>query len=96
MSREQCVTVSDSGRRFSLVGGTVVDKGTGMVKPGWGTSLWSDKAVTDKWGSNRIKSVPPELKIIQRGKHDTHFEITPRAPMSPARFQELINDVEFE
>jgi hypothetical protein len=43
-----------------------------------------------------VKSIPDELQIIQQGKDPGHYGITAKQPMTPERFQELLNQVEFE
>ncbi len=39
---------------------------------------------------------PDELQIIQQGKDAGHYGITARQPVTPERFQELLDQVEFE
>ncbi len=45
-------------------------------------------------GAFRVESIPPELRIIQRGHRMGHFELVPRQPMTPERYQELADRVE--
>jgi hypothetical protein len=69
----------------------------GMVQPTHGLSLGLDAASLQKFGgAYRIKSIPGELKIIQRGGNMGHFEIVPRVPMTLERFQELLKSVATE
>jgi RHS repeat-associated protein len=71
-----------------------VDPNTGLVQPGRGISVNTDPSGLEKFGgAKQIESVPPELEVIQRGKNPTHYEIAPREPMPPARFQELLDQI---
>jgi Domain of unknown function (DUF4157) len=72
------------------------DPTTGLVKPTHGASLDVDPSNVAKFGgANQMKSIPPDLKIIQRGARLEHFEIVPRKPISVEQFQELLNQIEF-
>jgi hypothetical protein len=76
-----------------------VDKKTGLVIPEKsGLSVHVDQQkLLGRFGSApRVKSIPDELQIIQQGKDPGHYGITPKQPMTPERFQELLNQVEFE
>jgi hypothetical protein len=67
----------------------------GMVQSTHGCSLDTDQtypAVASR-GAHKVKSIPGELKIIQRGQRKTHFEVVPRAPMAPDKFQSLVNQI---
>jgi hypothetical protein len=72
-----------------------VDPATGMRKTTDGLSLdVSAEAMSRFGGAFRIESIPAELRIIQRGsKNLGHFEIVPRTPMTPQRFQELHDQI---
>jgi len=73
-----------------------IDPETGLVKSTHGLSLDTDSGALARFGATpKIKRIPPELKIIQRGGRDTHFEVVPREPMTPARYQELVDRIEF-
>jgi len=68
------------------------DKATGLVKTTHGLSLdVSAEAMSRFGGAFRIDSLPEGLQIIQRGKKLGHFEIVPTSPITPERFQELLN-----
>jgi hypothetical protein len=73
-----------------------INKKTGQVQPTHGLSL--DISATSKnvasRGAHQIKSIPSELKIIQRGGNINHFEVVPRAPMTVERFQGLLRQIE--
>jgi RHS repeat-associated protein len=74
-----------------------IDKQTGLVQPGRGVSVNADPAGLERFGgAYRIEmdTVPPELEVIQHGTKDPgHYEIVPRQPMAPARYQELLDKV---
>jgi RHS repeat-associated protein len=73
-----------------------VDPATKLVKPSHGPSLDVSAETVEKFGgAHQIKSIPPELKIIQRGSRLEHFEIVPKEPLPVDKFQELLNQVQF-
>lgn len=62
-----------------------VDLVTGYLKSTHGVSVETDLAALARFGEvRRIKSVPAMLKIVQRGRRLTHFEIVPRQPLTLA------------
>ena len=75
------------------------DPTTGNVKPKQGPSVNTnphDPNVQTYGGANQIESIPPTLKIIQRGTKPhqrTHFHIEPREPMTPDEFQRELSKV---
>ena len=72
-----------------------IDKTTGLVKTTHGVSLDVGPASLQKFGgATQIKSIPSDLKIIQRGQRLEHFEIVPRTPMSQQKFQQLLDKIE--
>jgi hypothetical protein len=74
-----------------------VDKPSGLVKPTHGPSLETNPDALHRFGGpRRIRGIPKELKIIQRGSRIEHFEIVPREPMTETRFQELLNQIELD
>jgi hypothetical protein len=84
------------GSDMTLKPGEVrIDRATNMVKTSHGVSLESNPSGLGRFGgANQIKTLPPDLKIIQRGRLE-HFEIVPRQPMTVERFQQLLNSIEF-
>lgn len=84
------------GSNFTLKPGEFrLDPTTGLVKPTHGISLDVNASTIERFGGAfQIKSVPPELRIIQRGNRLEHFEVVPRQPMPPEQFQELLNQIE--
>jgi hypothetical protein len=91
------VTVYRGGDNLEVKPGEVKVGNDGLVQPTHGMSLDTDLSVLGRFGSaHKVKSIPGELKIMQRGRRDTHFEITPKKPMTPERFQELVNQIILE
>ncbi len=76
-----------------------INEETGLVQPGRGVSINTEPGGLDKFGgAYKINSgsIPPELEIIQRGGNPNHYEIAPREPMTPARYQELLSQIKIE
>jgi hypothetical protein len=71
-----------------------IDKLSGLVKLTHGLSWDVDAAAMRRFGgAYRVESVPPELRIVQRGHRLGHFEVVARHAMTPERFQELANQI---
>ena len=83
------------GKDMKVKKGEVKLNAEGQVETSHGVSLNTNPAKLEKWGPQRIKRIPDELQIIQRGKDMEHFEIVPRKPMEPEVFQQLLKQVEF-
>lgn len=91
------VDVYRGGKNLEVKPGEVKVGYDGLVQTTHGLSLETDASSLTRFGSvNRVKSIPDELQIIQRGKRDTHFEIVPRQPMTVERFQELVREIVLE
>jgi len=76
-----------------------VDKATGLVRPektGLSVHVDQQKLIARFGSALRVKSIPDELHIIQRGKDPGHHAIGPKLPITPERFQELLNLMEFD
>jgi hypothetical protein len=76
-----------------------VDRRSGLVIPrktGLSVHVDQQKLLGRFRSAPRVKSIPDELQIIQQGRDPGHYGISPRAPMTPERFQDLLNLVEFE
>jgi hypothetical protein len=74
-----------------------LDKQTGMVLPSHGISVDSELENVVKFGgAYLVKAIPHDLTIVQRGRRESHYEIVPRSPMPPERFQELLDQIELE
>lgn len=72
-----------------------IDRRTGLVKSTHGISVDSDShRVADFGGAYLIGSMPDELSIIQRGRRDTHYEIVPSEPVTPEKYQELLDQID--
>ena len=91
------VDVYRGGRSLEVKPGEIRVGSDGLVQPTHGPSLETDPSILGRFGgATRVKSIPAELQIIQRGKRDTHFEAVPKQPMTPERFQELVGQIELE
>jgi hypothetical protein len=78
---------------------TKVDRKTGLVIPqksGLSVHIDQQKLLRRFATAPRVKSIPDQLQIIQQGKDVGHYGITSKQPVTPERFQELLNQVEFE
>lgn len=76
-----------------------VDKKTGLiipVKSGLSVHVDQQKLLGRFKSAPRVKSIPDELEIIQQGKDAGHYGITAKQPVTPERFQDLLDQVEFE
>lgn len=76
-----------------------LDTVTGLVRPektGLSVHLDQQMLLVRFGTAPRLKSIPDELQVVQRGKDPGHHCISPKAPMTPERFQELLDQVEFE
>ena len=75
-----------------------LDKTTGLMKPGKGLSLNTNKYnkfISDYGGAFEvdIKSIPNNLELINTPAGSTHFVISPTQFISPAEFQNSLNQV---
>lgn len=71
----------------------MIDKKTGLIKEKGGISLNADPGTIQQFGgAYQVMSVPPELKIVKRGKPG-HYQIEPGQPMTLERFTELLSGV---
>ena len=69
----------------------------GKVQPIRGVSLELDPAAAAKHGvPHRLRSIPTELEIVQRGRRPSHHELRPKIEMSVERFEELLKQVVLE
>ena len=72
-----------------------IDPRTGNLRTTHGISLETDAAALARFGQVRqITSIPPTLKIIQRGRRRTHFEIVPRLPMPADDYHHALTQVQ--
>lgn len=73
------------------------DPATGNVKCTHGVSLETDAGALARFGTvRRVASLPPTLRIVQRGRRPTHFEIVPRQPLSPSDYERALGQVILE
>lgn len=91
------VDVYRGGRSLEVKPGEIKVGRDGLVQPTHGLSLETDPSGLGRFGgASRVRSIPDELQIVQRGKRDTHFEVLPEEPMTPDRYQELVRRIELE
>jgi hypothetical protein len=91
------VEVYRGGRSLQVKAGDIKVGKNGLVQTSHGISFDSDPSrLAGFGGASRVKSIPPELQIIQRGAHDTHFEAVPKQPMTPERYQDLARQIVLE
>ena len=71
-----------------------VDATTGLLKTTRGVSVYSHPDGLERFGgAYRVANVPEELRIVQRGRDRTHFEIVPARPMTMAEYEEALGRI---
>ena len=56
---------------------------TGLLRTTHGVSIWDRQNGLERFGgAYKVKYLPPELAIIQRGRDPHHFEIVPAQEMT--------------
>ena len=91
------ISVYRGGQSLEVNPGEVRVGKDGRVQPTHGISLETDPSNLARFGgASKVRSIPEDLRIIQRGKRDTHFEIVPKEPMTIGRFQELVRQIVLE
>jgi hypothetical protein len=74
-----------------------IDRRTGLVSPTHGVSVDADAdRVAAFGGAYLVRSIPNGLTIIQRGRRRTHYEIVATQPVTPARYQQLLDQIRLE
>ncbi|MGH9840256.1 MAG: hypothetical protein ACREEM_15850 [Blastocatellia bacterium] len=72
----------------------LIDPGTGLLRTDRGISLFSDSAKVERFGgAYRVESFPAGLKIEQRGRDASHYELMPAVPMTYEEYVELLAQV---
>jgi hypothetical protein len=91
------VPVYRGGKSLQVKPGEIRVGKDGLVQTTHGISVETDSSALGRFGgAHKVKTIPDELQIIQRGKRDTHFEVVPKHPMTPERYQELADQIELE
>ena len=68
----------------------------GLVKPARGVSLNTDKSQLSRFSKiSQVDSIPDSLRIVQRGKSPTHYEIIPKFSMTFEKFNEELSKIIF-
>src|SRR5437773_1388174 len=71
-----------------------VDPATGLVKTTRGVSVYNRPEGLERFGGpHRVTNVPEALRIVQRGRDPTHFEIVPARPMTMAEYEEALDQI---
>jgi hypothetical protein len=71
-----------------------VDPQTGLLRPTHGVSVYDRPDNLDRFGgAHQVTAIPPNLKVIQRGRDSHHFEIVPTVPMTMAEYKEALRQV---
>jgi hypothetical protein len=71
-----------------------IDKRTGLLRT---ISVDSEaQRVARFGGAFLVRALPDGLTIIQRGRRPQHLEIVPAIPVTPAQYQELLDQIELE
>ena len=72
----------------------LIDRNTGLLRTDRGISLFADPATVERFGgAYRVESIPAGLKMQQRGRDPSHYELIPAEPMSFERYVELLQQV---
>src|SRR2546430_3107725 len=71
-----------------------IDRATGLVQTTHGVSVWDRPENLERFGGPyRVTKLPPELRIIRRGRDPHHFEIVPVHPMPFAEYEDALSRV---
>src|SRR5947209_9126378 len=71
-----------------------IDPTTGLVKATHGMSVWDRPDGLERFGgAYRVTTLPPELRVVQRGRNVHHFEIVPAFPMPPAEYEAALEKI---
>jgi hypothetical protein len=71
-----------------------VDRVAGLVQPTHGVSVFDRPDGLERFGgAYRTGSLPDNLKIIQRGRDQHHYEIVPANPMTVAEYEEALSKI---
>lgn len=72
----------------------LLERNTGLLRTDRGISLFTDPAKAERFGAvYLVESLPEGLKIQQRGRDPSHYELMPGEPMTFERYIELLTHV---
>ena len=72
----------------------LLERNTGLLRTDRGISLFDDPAKAARFGAVYVvESLPEGLKMQQRGRDPSHYELMPAEPMTFARYVELLTRV---
>jgi hypothetical protein len=70
------------------------ERNTGLLRTDRGLSLFDDPAKAERFGAvYMVESWPEGLKMQQRGRDPSHYELMPDEPMTFERYIELLTHV---
>jgi hypothetical protein len=72
----------------------LIDQNTSLLRTDRGISLLADRATVERFGgAYRVESIPEGLKMQQRGRDPSHYELMPAEPLCSERYVELLQQV---
>jgi hypothetical protein len=72
----------------------LLERNTSLLRTDRGISLFDDPAKAERFGAVYVvESLPEGLKIQQRGRDSSHYELMPAEPMSFERYAALLTHV---
>ena len=72
----------------------LLERNTDLLRIDRGVSLFDDPVKAARFGAvYRVESFPEGLKIQQRGRDPSHYELMPAEPMTFERYVELLTQV---
>ena len=72
----------------------LLERNTGLLRTDRGISLFDDPAKAARFGEVYVvESFPEGLKMQQRGRDPSHYELMPSEPMPFERYVELLTQV---
>ena len=72
----------------------LMERNTGVLRTDRGISLFDDVAKAQRFGvAYRVESLPEGLKVQQRGRDASHYELMPAEAMTFERYVALLRQV---
>jgi hypothetical protein len=72
----------------------LLDPTSGLLRQDRGISLFDNPALIERFGgAYRVEFMPKGLRVAQRGRNLSHYELAPAEPMSFERCLELLAQV---
>ena len=71
-----------------------VDSATGLLKTTRGVSIFNRPDGLERFGgAYQVLDVPEDVRIVQRGRDPSHFEIVPARPMTMAEYESALEQI---